>query len=289
VNFRERSNGNGGLANLDPFTGSSSYSSGGKQDFMVKKHIPTTTFMSFDTCDASKVLVKLKEFNNLLSENVSKVSETELEKVVALISSQDSPNDSSVESLKKMITYWPNEKLFPILDVIRMAVRSAEFCSKFSSMELVEFIKEKIPTNAANQLMSIRAICNMMKHETGREVVKYVSNDIIPLLTKIRQGTATLQNAIATFYLNQSINNPSEELCRILCIEIVQFLEWTNDPESTYRAYLAIGNLVAFNSSVALSMVKTANVLIDGLNRNRSSPHANLAEISSELSDKLAI
>lgn len=289
MNFRERSNGNGGLANLDPFTGSSSYTSGGKQNYLIKKHIPSTTFMSFDTCDALKVLVKLKEFNNLLPENISKVSETELEKVVALISSQEIPNENSVESLKKMITYWPNDKLFPVLDVIRMAVRNAEFCSSFSSMELVEFIKEKIPTNAANQLMSIRAICNMMKHETGREVIKYVANDVIPLLTTIKQGTTNLQNAISTFYLNQSINNPTEELCRILCIEIIQFLEWTNDPESTYRAYLAIGNLVAFNSQVSSPIVKTANVLIDGLNRNRSSPHANLAEISSELGDKLAI
>lgn len=290
VNFRERSN-NTGVVNVDPFTGGSSYSSGGKQDFIVKKHIPSTIYLSFDTCDSSKVLIKLKEFNSQLPENVIKVSENELEKVISLISSQNDPNDESIESLKK-IMQWPNEKLFPVLDVIRLAVRNAEFCSKIGSFELLEFISQRIVTNAANQLMSIRALCNLMLHKTGRDLIDIKLNDIMTPIGTIRQGTANLQNAIATFYLNQSIvqkEMPSDDLSRMLCIEIAQFLEWTNDPESTFRAYLALGNLTAFNSSIVSPILKTVDVLKDGLNRNRSSPLGKLAEISSELADKLSL
>lgn len=277
VNFRERS----GMVNVDPFTGGSSYSSN-KQELIVKKHIPYATYTSFDTCDASKVLVKLKEFNSQVNDGVN---EADLEKVITL--TQKSLSDDAIVGLKKIMN-WPTEKLFPVLDIVRLAVRSDEFCTKIGALDLLEFLAQKIPTNAANQLMSIRALCNMMIHKTGRDQVSHKLHDFIRLIADIRQGTANLQNAIATFYLNQSIPEPSQELSRVLCIEIVQFLEWTSDPESTFRAYRALGNLVTHSSDVS-SIVKTVDVLKDGLQRNRSSPQQKLAEISAELSDKLML
>ena len=84
VNFRERSN-NAGIINVDPFTGGSSYSSGGKQDYLMKKHIPSTVYLQFDSCDASKILVKLKEFNGQLPDDSAKVSDGELEMEIKLI------------------------------------------------------------------------------------------------------------------------------------------------------------------------------------------------------------
>lgn len=285
VNFRERS----GMVNVDPFTGGSSYSSA--KDLIVKKHIPYLSYTSFDTCDASKVLVKLKEFNNQLTEELSKVNDADLDKVITLIPSQNALNADAIECLKK-IMHWPPEKLFPVLDVIRLALRNAEFCTKLGGFELLEFISQRISTNAANQLMSVRALCNMMTHKTGRDLVDLKLRNFIRLIAEIRQGTANLQIAIATFYLNQSITQheqPSEDIARLFCIEIVQFLEWTNDPESTFKAYQALGNLVAFNQQVTVPILKTVDVLKDGIQRNRSSPHAKLAEISMELGDKLMI
>lgn len=286
VNFRERST---GMVNLDPFTGGSSYST--SKDLIVKKHIPYLSYTSFDTCDASKILIKLKEFNSQLIEELSKVNESDLEKVITLIPTQNALNVEAIESLKK-IMHWPAEKLFPVLDVIRLAVRTQEFCTKLGGFELLDFISQRIPTNAANQLMSVRALCNLMTHKTGRELVNIRLRDFIQLVSQIRQGTANLQSAIATFYLNQSITQheqPSEDLTRLFCIEIVQFLEWTNDPESTYRAYQALGNLVDFNTSIAAPILKTVDLLREGITRNRSSPSGKLAEISVELGEKLMI
>lgn len=285
VNFRERS----GMVNVDPFTGGSSYSS--TKDLIVKKHSPYLTYTSFDICDASKVLIKLKEFNNQLTEELSKVNEADLEKVITLIPTQNASNDIGIECLKK-IMHWPAEKLFPVLDVIRLAVRNPEFSTKLGGFELLEFFAQRIPTVPANQLMSVRALCNLMTHKTGRELVELKVHEFINLISKIKQGNANLQSAIATFYLNQSITQheqPAEDITRLFCLEIVNFLEWTNDPESTFRAYQALGNLFVFNSNVTAPILKTAEVLKNGIKRNRSSTHEKLAEISMELGDKLMI
>lgn len=256
----------------------------------MKKHIPSTVYLQFDSCDASKILVKLKEFNGQLPDESAKVSDGELEMAIKLISQKD-PNDEAIEGFKKIMN-WPNEKLFPVLDVMRLSVRNAEFCTKVGTSELLEFIVLRILTNAANQLMSIRALCNLMTHKIGRDLIDKKLNDIMTLIGSIQQGTPNLQNAIATFYLSQSIAQkelPSDDLCRMICIEIVQFLEWTSDPEATYRAYLALGNLVAFNSQESTQILKAAKVVKDGLKSNKNSPHQKLAEISSELSDKLML
>lgn len=257
---------------------------------MMKKHIPSTVYLSFDACDASKILVKLKEFNNQLPGDSPKVSDEELEMAIKLIS-QTKPSDEAIEGFKKIMN-WPNEKLFPVLDIMRLSVRNAEFCSKVGTSELLEFIAQRIPTNPANQLMSIRALCNLMTHKIGRDLINVKLIGIMTLIGSVQQGTANLQNAIATFYLSQSIAQKelsSDDLCRMLCIEVVQFLEWTSDSESTFRAYLALGNLVASNSQETTSILKSVSVLKEGLKRNQSSPYEKLAEISSELGEKLML
>lgn len=58
-----------GSGNMDPFTGSSSYSTSSSQrpsnidvNFVSAsdKHFPVSTYRTFDTCDANKVLEKMK-------------------------------------------------------------------------------------------------------------------------------------------------------------------------------------------------------------------------------------
>lgn len=286
VNFRERSN-NSAAVNLDPFTGGSSYSSG-KQDKIVKKHIPFTILTTFDSCDSTKVLIKLKEFNNQFIEDKLKATEAELEDIIQLISSK-SPRDESIKNLRKVMS-WPDQYLFPVLDIIRLSVRHETTCAKLGAIELVDYIIQRLLTTPANQLMSIRALCNMMLHETGKSLVEIKMNDLCNMISNISQGTVNLQSAIVTFYLNQSIVQKgmlSDEISTILTIGIIRILEWVSDPEATSRGYQALGNLLTYNSTVVLPIVKSAETLKNALERNRNALYEKLAEISSELTENL--
>lgn len=284
VNFRERSE-NSDNINADPFTGGDSYSTR-KQEFIVKKHIPNLQLITFDVYDSSKILAKVKEFNGQLDANL-KMSDEALEMVIGLIDGKSHDN-VTIESLEYLLN-WPEEKLFPVLDVVRLIVRKPEIC-KVLPQSIKQTIIKNLTSTAPNQLMSTRALSNIAVHEFGKGFAQENIHEISNQLGKIVQGNANLQIAIASVFLNQSIlqkNAPSDEMCTTLTISIVKLLEWVAEPEATYRAYQALGNLIVFNSSTVLSIVKTVDRLKEALERNRTAMYEKLAEISIELSEKL--
>lgn len=285
VNFREQSNGNGAI-NADPFTGGSSYSTG-KKEFIVKKHIPYTVMTSFDAAsDPSKILAKLKEFNSQIDNDNLRVTEKELED---LVNSSSSQIITDVSVLQKLMQ-WPNEKLFPVLDITRLAVRNQDNCNLLGGNDLIDYIIKRLNTTPANQLMSMRALSNMMIHDFGRNLVNCKINDICNMISSVSNGTANLQNAISTFFLNESIvqkDLKSDDVCVILAISAIRTMEWISDAEATFRCIQAMGNLISFNSQAVLSIFKAADNLKASLERNQHAQTEKLAEISLEMTEKL--
>lgn len=281
VTFRERSDASG--VNVDPFTGGDSYSSSSK-DFMVKKHIPCATFVTFDVYDASKILAKLKEFNGQVDESL-KTTDEALASIVALIDAKGS-NMAVVDELEKLLA-WPQAKLFPVLDVVRLVVRNPEIFSALSPA-FIEAIMNNLTTTPPNQLMSIRALSNITTHEWGKAVVEGNVVRITDQIALVSQGNANLQIAIACFFLNQSIlqKTPSDEICTTLVIGAVKFLEWAGEQEAIFRVYQSLGNLVTFNKSAVLPILKTVSTLKEALHENARTL-GKLAELSAELNEKI--
>lgn len=284
VNFRERS-GNSGAVNVDPFTSGSSYSSG-KQDFIVKKHLPTSQRIYFEVYDSAKILTKVKEFNGQLDGSL-RMSDEALAAVVGLI---DVPTTDklTLESLEFLMS-WPQDKLFPVMDVIRLIVRNKDICANLPK-KVADSIIRNLTSSPPNQLMSARALSNITQHAYGQGFVEEKINEISDQLSKVSQGNVHLQTAIATFYLNQSVlqkDSPSDEMCLTLIIGIIKLLEWVGDPEATFRSYQALGNLVVFNPLAVRSVVKSVDPLQEALERNKTALYEKLAEISAELLEKL--
>lgn len=277
---------------MDPFTGGDSYSSGRPATGFVKKHIPYTQLTTFDVYDASKILAKLKEFNRQLDYKVHDYGLTTIVDAVNGIGTGPGiiEDYNHCAEVIDQLFQWPDDKLFPVLDVIRLIVRNPEACKNLYPKTMDSIIKNLTSPSAANQLMSTRALSNITIHPWGKQFVATKIHDICEQIAKITQGNANLQIAVATFYLNQSIlqkEAPSSELCTTLTIGAIKFLEWSNDNESTFRAYQALGNLIVYNPSAVLSIIKSLDQLKTALDRNRNAPHEKLAEISLELTEKL--
>lgn len=287
VNFRERSNA-GGAINVDPFTSGDSYSSI-KTDFMVKKHIPNWNYITFDVYDSGKILDKLKDFNSQAEDNGMRMSDDVLAGVVKLVDQPAAENNTYVTSLKTMLQ-WPKDKRFPVLDVARLAVRNQGTCTLLGASDFINLITVNLTSLPANQLMSIRALNNMMIHGWGRGLVETKIDEITNQISSITQGTSNLQIAIASFFLNQSISQremPSDEICTTLTISLVKFFEWGSDPEAMYLAYQTVGNLITVASATTLSIIKTVDSFREQLDRNRTALFSKLSEISTELAEKL--
>lgn len=129
-----------------------------------------------------------------------------------------------------------------------------------------------------------------MNHGWGRGLVELKLNEISNIISQISKGTANLQIAIATFYLNATISQhtlPSDEICTTMVINLIKLFNWATDIEATIRGYKALGNLVKFNSPNVTPIIKSVDEFLNQLNGNKMSNNESLSEISRELSDLL--
>lgn len=137
--------------------------------------------------------------------------------------------------------------LFPVIDIVRLAVRSESVFAVLNSMNFLDALLAHMTTSAPNQLMIIRCLANIMKHEAGRQEVDKRLAHLIKRINGIRTGSNNLQIAIATFYLNLTTTQAKSIASGAKCIRIteglIEFLKWAIDLEACYRSMQAIGNL----------------------------------------------
>ena len=137
--------------------------------------------------------------------------------------------------------------LFPVIDIVRLAVRSESVFAVLNSTNFLDALLAHLTTSAANQLMIIRCLANIMKHEAGRQQVDKRLAYLVERINGIKTGSNNLQIAIATFYLNLTITQTkgiaNGEKCRMITEGLIESFKWAIDLEACYRSMQAIGNL----------------------------------------------
>lgn len=179
---------------------------------------------------------------------------------------QDPPVIGSINAMKKLLL-WPKgkksrvsihllvvhyihiffstENLFPVLDILRLAVCEANICSQIITPDVLKLIIQNIDVPPANQLMSIRILSNMLAHGYGRGLIETCMQNILATISTTRKGSANLQIAIATLLLNLAIvqtNYADPTQCQLITESLIDFLLWNADSEALYRCYRSIGN-----------------------------------------------
>ncbi|XP_030382821.1 phospholipase A-2-activating protein [Scaptodrosophila lebanonensis] len=287
-------------ANVDPFTGSSSYSTrasdGGNSAAQSRvnvsfvrgndKPFPVNSYRTFDTCDAAKVLEKMKEFNNKLSISDGKVSDEVLNTVVKLAEPTPEVNLEALEALVLLLK-WPSNMLFPVLDILRLAVRhEAIFSMLQNGHNIMKIILPQLSGAAANQLMVLRCLANVLTHNTGRQQIETQLPEIIDLVMGIRAGSVNLQIAVATFYLNATISQTlgvtKPAVCHVVTTGIVELLKWASDLEACYRSMQSIGNLTTTPcGQETIAQVVSVDYVMDKLRDLTNTPQSeNFAKVN---------
>ncbi|KAM8717735.1 hypothetical protein ACLKA7_004439 [Drosophila subpalustris] len=287
------SNTNSG-GNMDPFTGASSYSTTTSKSSNVDvnfvrgsdKHFPVSHYRTFDTCDASKVLDKMKEFNNKLTSAEGKVGDELLHAVIRLTDKSPELEPTALEALM-MLLKWPAGMLFPVLDVLRLAVRhEAIFSLLHNSHNFLSYVVPQLSGAAANQLMVCRCLANALTHNVGRRQIEAQLPQIIELVSGIRAGSPNLQIAIATFYLNVTISQiqgaARAEVCHVTTSGVVELLKWAKDLEAWYRSMQAIGNLTTTScGQETVAQVVSVDNVMDKLRELTNTPQEeNFAKVN---------
>ncbi|KAG0430309.1 hypothetical protein HPB47_022798, partial [Ixodes persulcatus] len=136
---------------------------------------PHTTFLRFDVANTQGILAKLREFNTQVPpEDI--VADEELVRLMALCSAACSPDEGQMAALEKIV-HWPREFVFPALDLLRLALRNpavnSRVCNSGGGPQLCSHLIALLGASgtssnaAANQMLSLRALCNLFSQPGG--------------------------------------------------------------------------------------------------------------------------
>ncbi|KAL4710493.1 hypothetical protein ACJJTC_008895 [Scirpophaga incertulas] len=227
----------------DPFTGSMAYT--------TTQHpplIPHDAYIRFDQANLKVISDKLKEFNSNVSDGLS-VTDEQIDDVVKLGEMNCAYNAKSVELLKKMLD-WPKEKLFPVLDVTRLAVRNKEvnehifdntFGPKFVNYLLSLIGPDNLP---ANQMLSMRVLVNAFSALRGEMLVLSAASAMTAITTTTVKP-ANAQIAEASLLLNLSVALAQQTDCERLVDAILRLLATATDSQAYFRGLVALGTVLS--------------------------------------------
>ncbi|MCL4124818.1 UNVERIFIED_CONTAM: hypothetical protein GTU68_054159 [Idotea baltica] len=257
------------VSNGDPFTGSGRYVPPSTsaapvtaQPTVTSQYFPQTVPLKFESINKAGILAKLEESNALVSDPLSE------EQVQSLVEAVVSPSvtASDLSPLEKALQ-WAPEKVWPALDVLRLALRSEEAHERWMVdgkgdgivALLVSFLHPPIPL--PTQLLALRCLANMASHQPGREVLSSSRNSVVTTTVSLAPyANKNLEIAAATLILNYCTIFKSEkdieDHCQLLSATATVGLT-INDPEAQFRVLVAMGTLLSYGKevkSLALSL-----------------------------------
>ncbi|XP_046387543.1 phospholipase A-2-activating protein [Ischnura elegans] len=288
-----------GSSFMDPFTGENRYIPGGgavaggphagdpkTASFLVQPtaYYPQKTYIQFDQANTNAIREKLHDFNHHISPSpeygsIQNEVLDELMKISALDSAAPLASDKHVEALKCMLR-WPLDKLHPVLDLTRLAVRNKTINQAlFDSPQDSEFVigvLQKVldvspATTAPLLAFALRLTVNMFAHVYGEKLAidhwSFFLSSLLALSpdsigindvedtngvqSLLRSGP--VQVALSTLLLNLSVafsgklgssvefSQQREKLLEV-SIEVVSRVK---DSEAQFRAIVAFGTLIS--------------------------------------------
>lgn len=262
--------------NYDPFTGGSSYTTSGGS---TPARNPTSTstvssggyfphhkYLKFESGDAKVILGKLMEFNEKIGDGSHKVEEARLNSLIQLCNEPcDLPD---VEGLFRLLE-WPQEILFPVIDVLRLAVRHENNCNAIvlhDGKKLIDLFKTCLSQTTVpnNTLLAFRTLCNLFSHSFGSELIFANQIDLLENVSSLSATNKNIEISMMTFLLNLSILclKKNDEMGIILLGTILpDALSNCKDPEAHFRGLVALGNLLTSNNAAFVNEVKAKLVL----------------------------
>lgn len=217
---------NTGSQYVDPFTGGSRYVPGSgtsssapevnvqsfnstfssSNTLASPSYIPHSRYLKLEQANLSAIFEKLHELN-AKQESMYKIPEEKLEAIQNLMSNQVSEEfrTSAISALKSFLD-WPNDTVFPALDIARLAVLHKEINDQLCTEELLPVIRRHIKSDAtsSNQMLTFRLLANMFHHEKGEKLCLDYRDEILKSLLDL-----------------QSLGNKNNQVCHTLIIKII--------------------------------------------------------------------
>ncbi|KAL4641576.1 phospholipase A-2-activating protein isoform X1 [Arapaima gigas] len=257
----------------DPFTGRGAYSSAALQQSVNNIYFPKKDAVTFDQANATQILAKLKELNTGAPED-QQLSEDKLHTLEALLlsvcelQSNQKPTAEQIDILWKT-TRWPEDIVFPVLDILRLAVRhpvvNERLCSETEGIQFCNHILSLMEPRGrpANQMLALRTLCNCFAAPWGRQLLMAQRDAIMSRAVELRAVyNKNIHVALATLVLNYTgtLHSLSDLEGKAQCLSVASAaLEVVQDKEAVFRLLVALGTIVS-NDTTARDLAQSLGV-----------------------------
>ncbi|WRT66660.1 uncharacterized protein IL334_003620 [Kwoniella shivajii] len=260
----------------DPFTGGGAYSStpAPAQPKRSNGILPVKTYLSFKQMNITAAKSKIAQLNEEIKSSHPELAFTDeeektLNEIYALLSSptialpdvnsKDAKERYEPQVLLNLLGKWWEDKRFPLIDLARcLAPISPAFgATSLAPQAFIESCGLNTPwspgkARETNTLLSLRGIANLFSTANGRSTIAQTGtvDSILSVLKDVQWSNwGTRKVVVSTIALNYSIlavdgTFPSDKAESLLNL-IIHILEnEKEDPETVYRASVALGNLI---------------------------------------------
>ncbi|XP_075682559.1 phospholipase A-2-activating protein isoform X2 [Rhinoderma darwinii] len=254
----------------DPFTGRNAYRSAAAQ-------IPNTFFpkkepVTFDQANPVQILGKIKELNECAPEEYRMPEDDliRLDKLLSLVvnTARETVTAQQVDTLWRAVK-WPEDIVFPALDILRLAVRNPTvnemFCSEREGSAFTDYLFQIMRPGGkqANQLLVLRTLCNCFSFEAGAKLMMSQRDTVITKAIAVKSvSNKNVHIALSTLILNYSIclHRLSDLEGKAQCLSAIStVLEVVQDLEAGFRLLVALGTLISEDLN-AVQLAKSLGV-----------------------------
>ncbi|KAM4809172.1 phospholipase A-2-activating protein [Rhinophrynus dorsalis] len=254
----------------DPFTGRNAYRSASAQT--PNTYFPKKEPVTFDQANPAQILGKLKELNDAAPEE-QKLPEEDLIQLDKLLSVAVNPSGETataqqLDTLWRAVN-WPEEIVFPALDVLRLSIKNPTvnemFCSEKDGSQFSNYLFNLLRPSGkqANQLLALRTLCNCFSYEPGTQLMMSQRDSVITKAIEVKTvSNKNIHIALATLMLNYaiSLHRVSDLEGKAQCLSAIStVIEVVQDLEAAFRLLVALGTLISDDRN-AVQLAKSLGV-----------------------------
>uniref|UniRef100_A0A673J5J5 Phospholipase A-2-activating protein-like n=1 Tax=Sinocyclocheilus rhinocerous TaxID=307959 RepID=A0A673J5J5_9TELE len=244
--------------------GGSAYSSSSAPKATTNIFFPNTDGVMFEQANTTQILGKLQELNNTApaDRKLSDAALDCLEKLLLLVADQKSQEQPTAEQISVLwrTSHWPEDIVFPVLDILRLAVRhpevNAQLCGGTEGASLCNHLLGLMSPEGrpANQMLALRTLCNCFSGSHGRALLLGQRDAVLSRAGDLRVvSNKNIHVALATLVLNYAgrlYGQPTEIEAKAQCLSVASTaLEVVHDKEAVFRLLVALGTTVAGDST----------------------------------------
>ncbi|KAK6640097.1 hypothetical protein RUM43_008374 [Polyplax serrata] len=230
--------------------GVSKNQSGKENLFGSSCYFPQREYLRFDQANVNLIYEKLSEFNKRDGNGQGVVGDTQIRNLIKTCEFGAHCTAEDLETLEGLLE-WPDDILFPVLDVMRLAIRNTEANNHLCNDKLIPKLMGHVSPGCrvtSNTMLAFRVLANMMSGEAGLALAYKNKLKLLSVIESIPTPLhKSVQVAMSTVLLNMSVMLRRSETPdgRTEALSTAQkVLPNFSDQEALFRALVALGTLI---------------------------------------------